>query len=72
MLQHHVDSAIGVYIIDRYTYYVLEFLEKVHPNSKRTMSEFVSYYLLCIYGTDFLVIILHTNQVQCCQFAIVL
>ncbi|KAJ2948511.1 hypothetical protein O0L34_g7761 [Tuta absoluta] len=40
-LSHHVDSAIGVYIIDRYTYYVLEFLEDVHPNSKRTMAEFL-------------------------------
>lgn len=41
-LQHHVDPAIGVYIIDRYTYYALEFLEKVEPNSKKTMGEFVS------------------------------
>ncbi|XP_045501942.1 putative GPI-anchor transamidase [Colias croceus] len=41
-LSHHVDSAIGVYIIDRYTYYVLEFLENVHPNSKKTMSEFLA------------------------------
>ncbi|KAH9641160.1 hypothetical protein HF086_013017 [Spodoptera exigua] len=40
--EHHVDSAIGVYIIDRYTYYVLQFLENVHPNSKRTMSEFLA------------------------------
>ena len=31
----------GVYIIDRYTYYALEFLEKVEPNSKRTMGEFM-------------------------------
>ena len=28
-LSHHVDPAIGVYIIDRYTYYALEFLETV-------------------------------------------
>ena len=28
-LSHHVDPAIGVYIIDRYTYYALEFLERV-------------------------------------------
>ncbi|KAI5635132.1 peptidase c13 family domain-containing protein [Phthorimaea operculella] len=40
-LSHHVDSAIGVYIIDRYTYYVLEFLENVQPDSKRTMAEFL-------------------------------
>ena len=41
-LSHHVDPAIGVYIIDRYTYYALEFLEKVQPNSKSTMGEFLS------------------------------
>ncbi|KRT78488.1 Peptidase, partial [Oryctes borbonicus] len=40
-LSHHVDPAIGVYIIDRYTFYALEFLENVGPNSKRTMGEFL-------------------------------
>jgi len=39
-LSHHVDPAIGVYIIDRYTYYALEFLEKVR-GSKKTMGEFL-------------------------------
>lgn len=34
-----------MYIIDRYTYYALEFLEKVTPDSKTTMEEFVSDYL---------------------------
>ena len=38
-LSHHVDPAIGVYIIDRYTYYLLEFLEKITPGSKNTMDE---------------------------------
>lgn len=42
LFQHHVDPAIGVYIIDRYTYYALEFLEKVEPNSKKTMGEFLT------------------------------
>lgn len=42
IFQHHVDSAIGVYIIDRYTYYALEFLEKVEADSKKTLGEFVS------------------------------
>jgi phosphatidylinositol glycan class K len=42
VLQHHVDGAIGVYIIDRYTYYALEFLEKVTKDSKKTMGQFVS------------------------------
>ncbi|KAJ8962587.1 hypothetical protein NQ318_000980 [Aromia moschata] len=40
-LSHHVDPAIGVYIIDRYTYYALDFLEKVDPQSNRTMGEFL-------------------------------
>jgi len=40
-LSHHVDPAIGVYIIDRYTYYALEFLERVKPDSKNTMGEFL-------------------------------
>ncbi|XP_039958414.1 putative GPI-anchor transamidase [Bactrocera tryoni] len=40
-LSHHVDQSIGVYMIDRYTYYALEFLERVQPNSKKTMGEFL-------------------------------
>lgn len=41
-LSHHIDPAIGVYIIDRYTYNALEFLERVEWNSKKTMGDFVS------------------------------
>jgi len=41
-LSHHVDSDIGVYVIDRYTYYALAFLEKVTPASNSTMEEFVA------------------------------
>jgi phosphatidylinositol glycan class K len=40
-LSHHVDPAIGVYIIDRYTYHALEFLETVKPDSKLTMAQFL-------------------------------
>ena len=40
-LSHHVDPAIGVYIIDRYTYYALEFLEHVTPTSNHTLGQFV-------------------------------
>merc|ERR1719319_1929082 len=40
-LSHHVDPSIGVYIIDRYTYYALEFLERVQPNSSKTMGDFL-------------------------------
>lgn len=39
-LSHHGDPRIGVYVIDRYTYYVLQFLEKVRPDSTVTMSDF--------------------------------
>ncbi|XP_045461217.1 putative GPI-anchor transamidase [Harmonia axyridis] len=40
-LSHHVDPAIGVYIIDRYTYYALAFLENIDADSKRSMAEFL-------------------------------
>ena len=40
-LSHHVDDAIGVYIIDRYTYYALAFLETVTQDSKKTLAEFL-------------------------------
>lgn len=32
-LSHHFDSSIGVHMIDRWTYYALEFLENVHQDS---------------------------------------
>ena len=48
VFQHHVDPAIGVYIIDRYTYFALDFLEKVEPDSKQSMGEFVSYFILVV------------------------
>lgn len=38
-LSHHMDPAIGVYVIDRYTYYTLEFLEKVTSKSKKTLGQ---------------------------------
>nr|CAD7587970.1 unnamed protein product [Timema genevievae] len=40
--RHHVDPAIGVYIIDRYTFYALDFLERVEPDSSKTMGEFLA------------------------------
>ncbi|XP_013771769.1 GPI-anchor transamidase-like [Limulus polyphemus] len=40
-LSHHGDSSIGVYVIDRYTYYALEFLEKINPDSASNMAEFL-------------------------------
>ncbi|XP_076089955.1 putative GPI-anchor transamidase [Mytilus galloprovincialis] len=40
-LSHHVDSSIGVFVIDRYTYYALKFLDKVTPDSKKNMGQFL-------------------------------
>src|SRR5438270_4967806 len=39
-LSHHGDPTIGVYVIDRYTYYALEFLEKVSIKSDKTLGQF--------------------------------
>lgn len=41
-LSHHGDPTIGVYIIDRYTYYALDFLEKVSINSSKSLGQFLS------------------------------
>ncbi|CAG0920587.1 unnamed protein product [Notodromas monacha] len=38
-LSHHVDPDIGVYIIDRYTYYLLEFLEGLGPGSNQSLAD---------------------------------
>jgi len=38
-LSHHVDPSIGVYIIDRFTYYALDFLEQVTANSSHTLQQ---------------------------------
>jgi glycosylphosphatidylinositol transamidase (GPIT) subunit GPI8 len=37
-----MDHSIGVYVIDRFTYYTLEFLETVNQNSKKTIYELVN------------------------------
>lgn len=34
---HHLDLEVGVAVIDRFTYYTLEFLEKIEKNSDATM-----------------------------------
>ena len=41
-LSHHGDPTIGVYIIDRYTYYALEFLEQVSINSSKSLAQFLT------------------------------
>ena len=41
---HHADQDVGVAVIDRFTYYNLEFLESIDKNSKKTMADlFASY-----------------------------
>ncbi|GFW69491.1 GPI-anchor transamidase [Trichonephila clavipes] len=40
-LSHHGDPTIGVYVIDRYTYYALDFLEKISKGSTKTMGQFL-------------------------------
>ncbi|KPP79259.1 GPI-anchor transamidase-like [Scleropages formosus] len=40
-LSHQPDLAIGVHLMDRYTFYLLEFLEDIHPASQTTMNDLV-------------------------------
>ncbi|KAL3155313.1 glycosylphosphatidylinositol anchor biosynthesis [Trebouxia sp. C0009 RCD-2024] len=42
-LSHHVDYDVGVSIIDRFTYYLLEFLQEVGPGSKATMQDLITH-----------------------------
>lgn len=41
---HHGDLDVGVAVIDRFTYYNLEFLEGIDKNSKTTMGDLISSY----------------------------
>lgn len=41
---HHSDLDIGVAVIDRFTYYTLEFLEKIEKNSTETMDKLFAEY----------------------------
>ena len=44
--QHHADSDVGVAVIDRWTYYILEFLETqvLDQNSKKTLGDLFDSY----------------------------
>ncbi|KAL3138470.1 hypothetical protein ABBQ32_006261 [Trebouxia sp. C0010 RCD-2024] len=42
-LSHHVDYDVGLSIIDRFTYYLLEFLQGVGPGSKATMQDLITH-----------------------------
>lgn len=44
--QHQPDPAIGVHLMDRYTFYVLEFLEEINPASQTNMNDLVSILLI--------------------------
>ncbi|KAG9298439.1 hypothetical protein G9A89_008703 [Geosiphon pyriformis] len=49
---HHMDTDIGVAVIDRFTYYNLEFLEKIDMQSKATLQDlFNSYNHILIHST---------------------
>merc|ERR1719203_849768 len=37
---HHVDHELGVAVIDRFTYYALEFLNRLTPSSTETLESF--------------------------------
>lgn len=41
---HHNDPDIGVAVIDSFTHYVLQYLEKVEAGSKATLQDFFNYY----------------------------
>ncbi|KAL1918941.1 uncharacterized protein VTP21DRAFT_2322 [Calcarisporiella thermophila] len=41
---HHMDQDIGVAVIDRFTYYNLEFLERIDMTSKATLQDLFSTY----------------------------
>ncbi|CCD24105.1 GPI-anchor transamidase NDAI_0C04450 [Naumovozyma dairenensis CBS 421] len=43
---HHSDVEIGVAVIDRFTYYTLEFLEKIEKNSTLTLKDLFDSYTL--------------------------
>ncbi|VDD80765.1 unnamed protein product [Mesocestoides corti] len=46
-LAHHLDATIGVFVADRYSYYALQFLEKLTHESKHNMVEFLN---LCTFA----------------------
>jgi phosphatidylinositol glycan class K len=41
---HHADQDVGVAVIDRFTYYNLEFLESIDKTSKKTMADLFGSY----------------------------
>jgi len=46
---HHGDHDLGVHVIDRWTYYCLEVLEKVTIESSNTLQEFVIFFHIILF-----------------------
>ncbi len=44
LCQHHSDAQLGVAVIDRFTYYTLDFFEHVNPDSNLTLQHLFSSY----------------------------
>lgn len=42
-MSHHVDYDVGLSIIDRFTYYLLEFCQGIGPGSKATMQDLINH-----------------------------
>jgi len=42
-LSHHVDYGVGVSVIDRFTYYMLDFFQGIGPESTATMQDLIDH-----------------------------
>ncbi len=42
-LSHHVDYNVGVSVIDRFTYYMLDFFQGMGPDSTATMQNLIDH-----------------------------
>ena len=50
-MQHINDNDIGVAVIDAFTHYVLQFMEKINKTSQISMQELVRIFFLFFYLT---------------------
>ena len=42
-LSHHVDYDVGLSVIDRFTYYMLDFFHGIGPESTATMQDLINH-----------------------------
>lgn len=42
-LSHHIDYDVGVSVIDRFTYYMLDFFQGIEPESTATMQNLIDH-----------------------------